>query len=56
MKNATKITIYILIFILIVLFGLRFLSGPEDSWVCDQGEWVKHGNPNSPTPIKPCNQ
>jgi len=56
MKNATRKTIYLLIFIVIVLLGLRFLSGPEDSWVCDRGEWVRHGNPESSPPNKFCDQ
>lgn len=35
---------------------VRFvLGGPEDTWICYNGEWVKHGNPTMPTPTEACN-
>ncbi|MDD4901967.1 MAG: GerMN domain-containing protein [Patescibacteria group bacterium] len=39
--------------ILILAVGtVRFLSGPEDTWLCQNGAWVKHGVPaNLPTGI-----
>jgi len=39
--------------ILIGVFAVRFLSG-EDDWICDNGEWVKHGSPSMPAPDKYC--
>lgn len=43
-----------IIMLLIVLVGmLRFFSG-EDDWVCQNGQWVKHGNPEIPIPITEC--
>jgi spore germination protein GerM len=49
--------IYVILVVLIVaaaiIFGARFLSG-EDSWICDNGEWVKRGNPSAPRPTEPC--
>lgn len=27
---------------------------PEDSWVCDNGKWVKHGNPSAEKPTSGC--
>ena len=44
-----------LLFVLILSFlAIRFLSGPEDTWICVNNEWVKHGNPNVPKPANPC--
>jgi len=51
---------YILGIVLIVLFTgafLRFvIGGSEDDWICVDGEWVKHGVPSVPMPIKPCDK
>ncbi|MCX6743660.1 MAG: hypothetical protein NT116_05530, partial [Candidatus Parcubacteria bacterium] len=38
----------------IIILGLRFFSGPEDNWICSNGEWVKHGQPSAPMPTTPC--
>lgn len=44
-----------ILLIFAVIFVLRFvLGGPEDSWICQNGQWVKHGNPGSPMPVSPC--
>jgi len=38
-----------------VVGALRLLvNGGEDTWICDQGEWVKHGAPNSSKPEGSC--
>jgi spore germination protein GerM len=51
------IALTILIILIGVLFGLRFLiGGPEDTWICENGKWVKHGNPSSPMPTEPCGE
>lgn len=52
-KSNTKLIIAIIILILFIIFSVRFLSG-EDNWVCKDGKWQKHGNPNSPQPIEQC--
>jgi len=31
-----------------------FFGGDEDTWLCQNGEWVKHGNPSNPAPIEGC--
>ena len=28
--------------------------GKEDTWTCNDGEWVRHGNPSSEMPTKEC--
>ena len=41
--------------IVIVLFGiLLFLRRDEDTWTCENGQWVKHGNPFAPKPTIEC--
>jgi len=36
-------------------FFLRFvLFGGEDSWLCVDGQWIKHGNPSAPMPESGC--
>jgi len=37
----------------LVVGGLRFFSG-EDSWICQDGEWTRHGQPSAPQPSTPC--
>jgi hypothetical protein len=31
----------------------RIVSG-EDTWLCQNGQWVKHGNPSAPMPLGKC--
>jgi len=51
-KKAVTIII-VIIFVLAVFVGLRLLSG-EDDWLCQDGQWVKHGQPSAPAPTFPC--
>jgi len=32
----------------------RLLSGPEDTWLCQNGQWTRHGNPSAPMPTTGC--
>jgi len=43
----------LVIFIIVLLFGARLLSG-EDDWICKNGEWIKHGAPSFPAPEVKC--
>lgn len=46
-----------LVTILIVVGGLLILlRGNEDTWLCANGNWVKHGHPTALMPTKPCIQ
>jgi len=38
---------------LIVIVGIRLFSG-EDNWICQNGVWVKHGQPSGPMPTGTC--
>lgn len=56
MKKKISKIIIILILIIAVWFILRFvIGGSEDTWMCVEGEWVKHGVPSAPKPTEPCN-
>ncbi|MFH0829431.1 MAG: DUF2178 domain-containing protein [Candidatus Kerfeldbacteria bacterium] len=54
-KRGVYIVLGIIVFVVIVIGGLRLLS-PEDDWICDHGQWEKHGNPSAPMPSEPCNR
>jgi len=38
---------------LLTVLALR-LSTSEDTWVCSEGQWMKHGNPTAPVPADAC--
>jgi len=48
---------------LLIIGGLMFLAlflrfvigGPEDDWICRDGQWIKHGVPSAPMPSVECN-
>jgi len=55
MKKSIKITLITIPVVIALFFLVRFLSGPEDTWLCQAGQWVKHGSPSLPMPVVPCN-
>lgn len=54
MKKIIKTSIIIILAAAAVMASIRFLSGNEDVWICQNGEWIKHGNPSAPKPIIEC--
>ncbi len=43
--------------ILTIWFFIRFVvGGPEDTWICVDGEWVKHGAPSASMPTELCGE
>jgi hypothetical protein len=34
----------------IAIFNIRLFSGPEDTWLCQNGTWVRHGQPSGLPP------
>jgi len=34
--------------------GFLFLRGNEDTWICDNGQWIAHGHPSSAQPTSGC--
>jgi len=56
LKGKTWLTVLgAIVLILMIVGGLRLLSG-EDDWMCQNGQWVKHGHPSWPAPIEECNK
>lgn len=55
-----KILLLVALFIFLVgsLLGVLRLvvGGGEDSWICVQGKWVKHGVPSGPPPETGCGE
>jgi uncharacterized membrane protein len=53
-KNKTiMILVAVILGLFLIIFNLRFFSG-EDDWICQNGEWAKHGNPRAPMPNRTC--
>lgn len=48
-----KKIILIITVIILIIIGIRLLSN-EDDWICQDGQWIKHGNPKSAMPISFC--
>ncbi len=55
MAKKIVLIIAVVLFITIAWLAVRFIiGGPEDTWLCVNGEWVKHGNPSVPKSSEPC--
>jgi hypothetical protein len=46
---ATTVIIFILLGVILI-----FIRGDEDTWLCQNGKWLKHGNPSAPMPTSGC--
>ena len=53
MNKSLKVILYVIILVILVVFGIRLFSS-EDTWICEQGHWVKHDNPKSAEPTTLC--
>jgi len=54
--KITGFIVLILAIVVIAILGFRLLNGPEDAWICQNGQWVKRGNPSAPRPTAACGQ
>lgn len=54
MNKKIIIGLSAVIIIFLVILGIRSLSG-EDNWICQDGQWIRHGQPSSPKPTTGCN-
>ena len=52
-KKTVVLIVSVLVMIFFVILGMRFFSG-EDSWICVDGRWVKHGFPSGDKPDREC--
>jgi len=50
-----KIAVAIIAFAL-VLIVLVLIRGDEDTWICHNNQWIKHGQPRAPMPSTPCGE
>ena len=46
--------VYIALILLGIVASMVRFSTPEDGWICDNGKWVKHGQPTSAMPKTVC--
>ena len=49
-----KKNIIILLMVIPLLTFFIFLKSNEDNWICENGQWVKHGNPTVSMPTTTC--
>ena len=54
MKRNILIALAVVVVLGLLAAGLVLLRGNEDTWLCSNGQWVKHGNPSAPQPTTPC--
>lgn len=52
--NKLLISILVIFFVLIIALGLVRLFSGEDDWICQNGQWIKHGQPEMPAPTTDC--
>lgn len=53
-ENKTiAVLVIIVVVVIFIIVTAKFLS-KEDSWICSNGKWIKHGNPNVPAPNDFC--
>ncbi|MHB9019717.1 MAG: Gmad2 immunoglobulin-like domain-containing protein [Minisyncoccota bacterium] len=53
MDKKVLMGIAVILLIASTLIVVRFLT-PEDTWICFEGEWVKHGDPEAGRPTIDC--
>lgn len=49
-----KIIIIVAVIVFIILSVFAYIRFNEDTWFCQNGQWVKHGHPSSPIPTNGC--
>src|SRR4030042_2151106 len=54
MTNMTKKILFAIGIVIAIAIVLLILRSPEDSWRCENGQWIKHGNPSASMPTEPC--
>ena len=54
MKKNIVFFLIILALALALAAILIILRGDEDTWLCQDGQWIKHGNPSAPQPTEIC--
>jgi uncharacterized membrane protein len=52
-RKSLYLAFMIIAIFVFAVFTLRVLSG-EDDWICQEGQWTKHGYPDFPAPTAEC--
>lgn len=52
-KSKINYLLVVIGVVIVAVFIARFIT-PEDSWVCQKGEWVAHGSPAAEKPTTAC--
>lgn len=52
-KKLIYTIVVLIVFLIMFVFTMRVISG-EDAWICQNGEWIKHGQPSYPAPTAEC--
>lgn len=55
MNKKIFVIIAVVISLVILIVGMKIISG-EDDWICNKGQWVKHGNPSAQMPSEVCEE
>jgi hypothetical protein len=54
-KKFFIISLIVTAILAVSVLSIRIIfGGNEDTWICQSGAWVKHGNPSSPKPEGGC--
>ena len=52
-KKTIFVFVVLVLFLIMFIGSLRIFSG-EDTWMCENGEWIEHGHPDFPVPTRTC--
>lgn len=53
-RRKIFLTIFAVAMILFIGVSMMGVIAPKDTWVCEKGSWVKHGNPSQVMPTSTC--
>ena len=53
MNKKILIATIIILLVVAIVIAAKLFSG-EDSWICQDGQWVRHGNPSAAMPANGC--
>jgi len=56
MPKILYVFLIIFVILIVAIIGIRFFSGDEDTWLCQNNQWIKHGNPSQPMPEESCGE
>ncbi|HLC70000.1 MAG TPA: Gmad2 immunoglobulin-like domain-containing protein [Patescibacteria group bacterium] len=58
MENNKRLIIGIVVAFIVIIGGFILARGlsDEDTWICENGTWIRHGNPTSAMPTEGCGE